>query len=318
MNNYNFEDNFIINSTLYKQIELNDNNMQLIFDKITQTLFNDYNLVINGTPYEINEIEFYLYNKNFHPDVYTHKHKDQNQPCHFYFHKLGQSNVYKGGTYKGLDITFGIKIQDQNNNPNFSMTYGGILIRSISTKSNNKLEHVIGPCKVVDEILKKYNVETIDELINLHKNIDKNIYNEETKLLKTICHDNNNINNLLCFKKKFNPNNINTNCDITVKGPRVGLGFSNPNYVIKNYRYLNNIKINDKYRGTIIINMFKDGITTDNIERITGVKKNQINKYIESYNSPVDDIEKIKGESKKWKPTNTTMIDFLNLMNKIN
>jgi hypothetical protein len=92
----------------------------------------------------------------------------QNQ---WYFHRAGKhpNSKYKGGTYKGLDLTFG--------NPN---QYGGILIRAIQSITDQRV--IDGPSKVVDEILRLTGVNRIEELV---KNISLDVTVEDSLYLKT-------------------------------------------------------------------------------------------------------------------------------------
>ena len=77
------------------------------FDQIATYLFNSVALVVNNRlKYRLVEIEFYL-KGGPHQDMYAHCNKDQKTCGEWYFHK--QKEGYKGGTYKGLDITFGAK-----------------------------------------------------------------------------------------------------------------------------------------------------------------------------------------------------------------
>jgi hypothetical protein len=60
-------------------------------------------------------------------DEYTHCNDDQLKYGYWYFHKFPNGS-YKGGTFKGLDITLG----------NNKDKYCGILIRSIYDIENKK------------------------------------------------------------------------------------------------------------------------------------------------------------------------------------
>ncbi|KXS19038.1 hypothetical protein M427DRAFT_181607 [Gonapodya prolifera JEL478] len=91
--------------------------------------------------FRLAELEFYLHREPDHPDPFSHRHPDQRSRGRWYFHKLGGS--YRGGTWKGLDITFGgrqgstesgsdgsdgaggTKEEDGND------TFGGLLIRAL-------------------------------------------------------------------------------------------------------------------------------------------------------------------------------------------
>jgi len=122
------------------------------FDFLANFLFSNVDLKIGKIKVEIVEIEFYL-NDNFHPDPFAHQDEHQSSPGKFYFHRQNGKS-YKGGTYKGLDITFRL---ENSGEP----CYGGILIRSIKYKD----QFIEGPCKVVDFILAKTKKENITELI---------------------------------------------------------------------------------------------------------------------------------------------------------
>ena len=77
-------------------------------------------LVVAGKhEYRILEIEFYQFIEKLHPDTFTHCDDMQRECGKWYFHRSGKS--FRGGTYKGLDISFGRGKQG----------YGGVLLRSI-------------------------------------------------------------------------------------------------------------------------------------------------------------------------------------------
>ena len=106
--------------------------MQCIFYETAKELMNNYVLKIeDDIEVELKEVEFYYYDKNKHPDDYTHGHNLQKECCKLYVHG------------SGLDITFG--------NGKY---YGGILIRGI--KINGK--YVAGPGKVMQKIAKELGI----------------------------------------------------------------------------------------------------------------------------------------------------------------
>ena len=224
------------------------------FDDIANKLLNEVVLIINGTNFRLTEIEFYLYDET-HKDIYTHRHTDQATSLKWYFHKMGQSESYKGGTYKCVDITFGYKDN--------SKCFGGILIRSV--KNINTNEEIIGPCNVVNHMLKLNNCNTIEELVALTDNSS-------------------------CIKKSVLYLEKNNTLDVLPiqSGPRIGLNYKYPDFAVKNYRYLTNVKTNDKYRASIIINLHKEGKTNDEITKLTDVKITQLKKYVDAYSEYVN------------------------------
>jgi 3-methyladenine DNA glycosylase Mpg len=156
-------------------------------------------LLVNGKIIKIAEIEFYLYSQD-HPDPYVHCHQDQKLYGSWYFHRF-KNGSYKGGTYKGLDITMGTKDQ-----------YFGVLIRSIYV--NNIL--IEGPCRTVNYILEQYNCKDVKEFTG-GKNLSVTNNNKEFHLL-------------------INDSN-NWNADKIVNGTRIGLK-GNDQWTNKKYRYL--------------------------------------------------------------------------------
>lgn len=120
----------------------------LNFSFYADFILNHSLLFINGSPHRILEIEFYYFSLE-HPDTFVHCNEMQLTTNQWYFHRAGSSahSGYRGGTFKGLDITFGN-----------GRDYGGILIRSI--------QGVEGPCRVVDYILKLCSCGSIEELVS--------------------------------------------------------------------------------------------------------------------------------------------------------
>lgn len=109
-------------------------------------------LSINGFLYKFSEIEFYL-KKDDHNDEFTHGHEDQLQYGYFYFHRTSNGKSYKGGTFKGMDITLG--------RPNI---YFGVLIRAIYPV-DDKDDIICGPSCTVSHILKENFCDKVKDFI---------------------------------------------------------------------------------------------------------------------------------------------------------
>ena len=125
-----------------EEIDL-ENIDQNLLDKMAESILNKHQLLIPDTDgelheYRICEIEFYVKNEN-HKDEYTHQDELQKTYGKWYFHRTKSGN-YKGGTYKGVDLTFGNED-----------TYFGVLIRSICSTDGG--EFIEGPCRCVNTIL---------------------------------------------------------------------------------------------------------------------------------------------------------------------
>jgi len=126
---------------------------QDLLDRMADSILNKHQLYIpdsdgNNHVFRICEIEFYIKNDN-HNDEYTHQDEHQKTYGKWYFHRTKNGN-YKGGTYKGVDITFG------NDD-----TYFSVLIRSIySTKDSELYE---GPCRCVNTMLELNGCKSIGD-----------------------------------------------------------------------------------------------------------------------------------------------------------
>lgn len=95
---------------------------------------------VSHRTYEVLEMEVYMYGPG-HEDVFCHRHQDQLASGCWYFHRAGHGNSFRGGTYKGLGVTFG-----------GGGHYSSLLLRSIRALTSNQ-DTIQGPCCVVDHIL---------------------------------------------------------------------------------------------------------------------------------------------------------------------
>ncbi|KZS93257.1 hypothetical protein SISNIDRAFT_485531 [Sistotremastrum niveocremeum HHB9708] len=157
------------------------------FSVLARTLLHTQVLRVhhNGThvDYELLEVEFYLQNSSFHIDPFCHGVEEQKRSCNWYFHRVPRRSPgaassgpdvpspaggYRGGTRKGLDITFGNPVSSQHFNHPASHTKGGILFRTIRRIQDGKV--ISGPSLLVDEILRAFSCHSIPDLVqNLWK-----------------------------------------------------------------------------------------------------------------------------------------------------
>lgn len=180
------------------------------------------------THYRIYELEFYLNNKLFQ-DLYTHSDPEQKQFAHWYFHRITPGGKYKGGTFKGLDLTLG-----------HSDGYFGVLIRSVKKEitidgsslvdngENKEITPVMqtekiniaGPCNVVNRLLLDTGFGTIQELVETSKTT--NVFENEFLQLEFIKEN--------TYKSEI------------YSGPRIGLGISYPDLQQLPYRFTSHKK----------------------------------------------------------------------------
>jgi hypothetical protein len=127
------------------------------FPFIANELFTKYYFDFNGKSYSIIEIEFYLHNPE-HPDPYVHCLPEQLLPGYVYFHRTGINGKFRGGTFKGMDLTLG----------NLIDSHCGILIRTIYCLNTGNV--VEGPCKVVNTLLEDFCCSSIEEFLGAYPN----------------------------------------------------------------------------------------------------------------------------------------------------
>lgn len=109
------------------------------FKRIATSLMSDHVLIVSETTYRFTSLEFYYFEKDNHPDIYSHQHAHQSTSGEWYFHG------------SGLDITFGSE-----------GVYGGILIRGI--KHLNEKKYFNGPLICVQELFKGFGSVNNDKM----------------------------------------------------------------------------------------------------------------------------------------------------------
>lgn len=110
-------------------------------------LLNHTQLLVVGRPHRLVEIEFYYRDDQFH-DPFIHADTRQVASGRWYFHRA--HGRYRGGSYKGLDMTFGD-----------GQAFGGILIRTIEDADGRLIN---GPSLCVDYLLRSLRKNTVAEV----------------------------------------------------------------------------------------------------------------------------------------------------------
>ena len=173
------------------------------FLNLAHKLLNETVLIVDKKHvFRFVEVEFYLCSKQ-HPDEYTHKSDRQKTWGNWYFHTFANGS-FKGGTFKGLDLTLG----------NNKDVYFGILIRSIQDLKTREI--IEGPCKCVNRILEIYGCEKVGDFIE--KSTILNVVNNKKGL---VIRDYDKLINLPMYY-----------------GKRIGLSDKYPEYQDQRYRFL--------------------------------------------------------------------------------
>jgi hypothetical protein len=116
------------------------------FARVAELLLNRTRWVIGGVPHRVTECEFY-YRGPVHHDPFTHGDPVQVHAGRWYFHKT--AGVYRGGSFKGADVTFGD-----------GTAQGGILFRGAEAPGGTLID---GPSLLVDRVLTLCGVGTVAE-----------------------------------------------------------------------------------------------------------------------------------------------------------
>lgn len=117
------------------------------FAAVAGRLLNAVDVIVVGEAYRLAEVEAY-YHGPAHPDPFTHRDPVQREYGRWYFHRTGGS--YRGGSFKGVDLTFG----------DGTATFG-VLLRSVVTPDGTLID---GPSRLVDHLLTKTGTATVAEL----------------------------------------------------------------------------------------------------------------------------------------------------------
>lgn len=128
-------------------------NLQKVFDEIAICLLRQTKIVTPKDQFHLREIEIYFYDKENHPDPYTHKNKRQAELGEWYFHRFTDIATFLNSNRNGLDITFGNKAEN---------IFGGILIRKIQNTETKEL--IVGINKVARKLIENVGEENINEI----------------------------------------------------------------------------------------------------------------------------------------------------------
>lgn len=229
-----------------------DEDFQAEFEKIATELFRNQTFMINGHPHRFTEMEFYMNGGNHHDD-FAHDDPIQKQTACFYFHKM--NGRYKGGSFKGMDVTFA-----------HEGFYGGILIRGIQKLSAPRVI-VDGPSLVVDHILKTCGAENIPQLV-------------DTMMTGLSVCDLNNIIHLEPAQKK--------GTRTVYTSARIGLTLKDfsrnrENYIIRPYRFYTHPRDIKKGKQHMVLRLHVLGKPEHEIHLITGCPKATIAKYLDNF-----------------------------------
>jgi 3-methyladenine DNA glycosylase Mpg len=221
------------------------------FTSIAERLLNSSQLLVGGKPYRLVEIEFYYWSPT-HPDPFTHRDPIQFDIGHWYFHRT--RGVYRGGSFKGLDLTFG-----------HDDASGGILIRGLETPEGKLID---GPSLCVDHLLDATGAATVaklDRAINKRRAWEKG--------------------NPLVLKET-DPEEDRP----LLRSPRVGLMLKkvtartdSTRFVMRPYRYLSEPRRTKKGKLHMVLALHAQGAGVEDIQRLTHCPRRTVERYVAAF-----------------------------------
>jgi hypothetical protein len=216
------------------------------FADLAARLLNQTDFFVAGLPYRFAELEVYYHGPG-HADPFTHRHPLQRMHGRWYFHRTGGG--YRGGSFKGLDLTWGD-----------GTAYFGLLIRSIVDPGG---EVIVGPSRTVDRLLAvtgAKNVATLDQMIG-----GRSVWDASAPV---------------AIRVTASPRSA-----TVYRSSRVGLSVQAAvpeafRFVGQPYRFLTQPRAITRGRPQLVLNLHQAGWSPAAIHDLTGVPRRTIERYI--------------------------------------
>ncbi len=238
-------------AVLARPADLRDDTFDTWFDVIAEHLLNRARLVAGGSPHRFTEVEFY-YHAPDHPDAFAHRDPLQKECGRWYFHRTG--GVLRGGSFKGLDLTFGD-----------GSAHGGVLIRGFEAADGTLID---GPSLCVDRLLDCTGATSLAQLDRAVAGLSA--WDEDSTLI-------------LRAEAAGEPRPLH-------RSGRVGLTLKKaqptshlPRYLCRTYRYLSEPRRIAKGKLYLVLALHASGASADKIREITGCPKATVARYVADF-----------------------------------
>ena len=233
------------------------------FKELAELVLRDLVLVAGNERFRIREIEFYL-NSAIHPDPFVHCDERQLTSGRWYFHSRGGN--FRGGTFKGVDITFGGQEE-----------HGGLLIRSIESEARGLIN---GVCLCAEAMLASTEPDTIAELHALVSTM--HVWDPLSPLrLEATARDN----------------------SALFSSMRVGLSLKRADEhpkmlkrLASSYRFLNAPKAIKKGRMEFALSLLNQGSTIGEVQAVLGASRAAVARWDQSRKKKID-VQSVVGKS---------------------
>lgn len=235
---------------LRKPARLTDQTAGAWFAGIADALLNRTRWVIAGRPHRIAEVEFYFRGPE-HDDPFTHGDPIQVHAGRWYFHKT--AGMYRGGSFKGVDVTFGDGV-----------ARGGILIRGAETPDGHLID---GPSLLVDHLLRLCHQKSVSAF--------------DQEIAERLVWDPTNPMYLAEAEGSGKPVTVSARVGLSLR--RAGPGSTKPAYLTREYRFLTEPRAITKGKPHLVMALHRAGRTAIAIREVTGVPAKSIADYIAEY-----------------------------------
>jgi hypothetical protein len=217
---------------------------------LARRLLNAARLVVAGEPYRLVEVETY-YHSGDHPDPFSHRDPIQLESGRWYFHRTG--GVYRSGSFKGLDVTFGD-----------GAAYGGILFRGFETPEARLVD---GPSLLVNHLLVKTGNRTVASL--------------DQSLAKRAAWDDGGVIRLAPIDDEARP--VFTSARVGLSFKRVRPTPENVRFLLRPYRFLTEPRRIAKGKVLLVLALHRAGHPEADIKRLTGCPITAIRRHVMAF-----------------------------------
>ncbi len=239
-------------SWLRKPTDFRDVGADTWFSAVAARLLNGTRLVVGGEALRLAEVEFYYFSAE-HPDVFAHRDPIQMECGRWYFHRTG--GVYRGGSFKGLDLTFGD-----------GAARGGILIRGVDRQDDRRID---GPSLCVDHFLDATGAEGVAALdravagrVGWDPGNPLRLVEGAEGEMRTVYHS--------------------ARVGLSLKRARKNAA-EPPRYLMRPYRYLTEPRRTAKGKAQLVLTLHAEGIAPEEIHKLTACPKNTVARYVADF-----------------------------------
>ncbi len=221
------------------------------FSTIADRLINQCRLMVLDQPHRLAEVEFY-YHSPEHPDTFAHRDPLQEERGRWYFHRT--RGTYRGGSFKGFDLTFGAP-----------GAHGGILIRSLEKPDGSLVD---GPSLSVDHLLTTTKCAAVAVL-------DGRIAGRKAWDSTSPLH--------LQEASPGEPKSLLATARVGLTLKKAGSAEEPRRYVVSRYRFLSEPRRLSKGKLHAVLALHQDGKTIDEILARTGCPRKTIERYVADF-----------------------------------